>query len=904
MTACMEKRHRRYAVTSLPAFLAAGGGSDLGAQPLQSVRECVISAAPKPEATERDVNCPGMTNAEPVGSASGNDPGGNAVAPGNNHFQRGSSNGSLADRIVGGGPAHVDRDDLLARGMTNQQVDAIEVQARIAEELRAHIVRWVLCFMCTLCVVGVTSFGLMIWLIISQGPGWYFIKIYMFLFHKYVIRCVCRYDPRENPTPPPWYVKLYNLLFPTFDFVWNITGIVLAATSKTCSTIMPDVYHSILAFASCGLFIAVWFLINAVGLQVILAYMMRHGMLPPSENAAPKGTIEKQEVFKFDSNHDWGDNNCCSICLEEWSGRKEIRKTACGHFYHTDCLKGWLNVNRNCPLCRTDLVTGQAATGQAIGALQNGMRRMADACALRFFLRRCPALRCAEVTEPGLVSGACSGLASCSKLRALKLSLSLVPNIVNLGQVFKSCKQLRVLVLTSTSEYQVSLQYLTEELSRSCGLRELCFRRCSATWKDLEVLCKACPRLQELRLPEGYIDAGGPLSPPPLVPLGRLKQLRAVDLRGHSRAQKAKCWLTDDMFGILAQVRHLREVRADHQRLLSDRCCWFLRRHCFRLRVLHLSGCRAMCGESVFGLLHMCDGRVLRWLMTVDVQHDVQSVAQAPAKGYMSDLKAFLRPGIGRSLLEFERLTWPLLLGNTLEWYEFGVYGYVEREISENFFGGSEDGGWFGFAITFVARPMGGFTLGYIADNIGRKLSVNLSLGGMIVATVGQGLLPGKYFLGGAEDLGLVFLICFRALQGLSAGGEIGAVSSYLVEVSPVKTLGMAVCMISVGSQIAWAFASLLVALLSSSLTDQQMLEWGWRIPFLISAIPGAISMWGRNRIPETDTFLEIGGEGATSRSRFGFFELLKEHRLSLLVGFGACFATATMWPLCLKHGP
>ncbi|CAE7225821.1 RNF44, partial [Symbiodinium microadriaticum] len=73
------------------------------------------------------------------------------------------------------------------------------------------------------------------------------------------------------------------------------------------------------------------------------------------ENAAPKGTIEKQEVFKFDSNHDWGDNNCCSICLEEWNGRKEIRKTACGHFYHTDCLKGWLNVNRNCPLCRTDL---------------------------------------------------------------------------------------------------------------------------------------------------------------------------------------------------------------------------------------------------------------------------------------------------------------------------------------------------------------------------------------------------------------------------------------------------------------------------------------------------------------------------------------------------------------------
>ncbi|CAK0823595.1 unnamed protein product [Prorocentrum cordatum] len=84
------------------------------------------------------------------------------------------------------------------------------------------------------------------------------------------------------------------------------------------------------------------------------------------------------------------------------------------------------------------------------------------------------------------------------------------------------------------------------------------------------------------------------------------------------------------------------------------------------------------------------------------------------------------------------RWTWPLLLGNTLEWYEFGVYGYVEAEISDNFFGGSQEGGWLGFAVTFVARPVGGFLLGWVADRWSRKLAVNLSLAGMIVATVGQ----------------------------------------------------------------------------------------------------------------------------------------------------------------------
>jgi len=263
---------------------------------------------------------------------------------------------------------------------------------------------------------------------------------------------------------------------------------------------------------------------------------------------------------------------------------------------------------------------------------------------------------------------------------------------------------------------------------------------------------------------------------------------------------------------------------------------------------------------------------------------NVQETTEKVQKGYMADLTTFLK------------FTWPLLLGNTLEWYEFGVYGYVEAEVAENFFGGSAEGGWLGFAITFVARPLGGFLLGWIADNLGRKLSVNLSLAGMIIATVGQGLLPGRYFGKGAEGLGLALLIFMRVLQGLSAGGEIGAVSSYLVEVSPTKTLGMAVCMISVGSQIAWAFASTLVALLQTFLTNEQMLQWGWRVPFLLSAFPGALAMWGRNHITETETFLEFAAEDPGSKRPWGVVELLKEHYFALLVGLGAVSATATMW--------
>ena len=224
------------------------------------------------------------------------------------------------------------------------------------------------------------------------------------------------------------------------------------------------------------------------------------------------------------------------------------------------------------------------------------------------------------------------------------------------------------------------------------------------------------------------------------------------------------------------------------------------------------------------------------------------------------------------------------------------MYSYVETEIADNFFEGSSLGAWLGYAVTFVARPLGGIILGVIADHYGRKLSVNLSLAGMILATAGQGCLPGKYWGGRFQVLGFVLLMICRALQGLSAGGEIGAVSAYLMEVSPVRTIGMAVCMISVGSQIAWAFASALLALLNQALGTELMLVWGWRIPFLLSALPGLVALWGRNRIQETEAFLEIDAEGAQQTVSKSLRELVVQYPLALFIGIGGVCATATMW--------
>ena len=143
---------------------------------------------------------------------------------------------------------------------------------------------------------------------------------------------------------------------------------------------------------------------------------------------------------------------------------------------------------------------------------------------------------------------------------------------------------------------------------------------------------------------------------------------------------------------------------------------------------------------------------------------------------------------------------------------------------------------------------------------------------------------------------GFVLLMIFRALQGLSAGGEIGAVTAYLMEVSPIKTIGMAICMISVGSQIAWAFASAMLAVLNSLLGPELMLVWGWRIPFLFSALPGLVALWGRNGIQETDVFLEEVQTGEKQAVGKSILELLLRYPLALIVGIGGVCAAATMW--------
>lgn len=199
------------------------------------------------------------------------------------------------------------------------------------------------------------------------------------------------------------------------------------------------------------------------------------------------------------------------------------------------------------------------------------------------------------------------------------------------------------------------------------------------------------------------------------------------------------------------------------------------------------------------------------------------------------------------------RTYWPLLLGNVLEWYEFGVYGAMDLQIKENFFKGSAAATWITFAFGFLGRPLGGAVLGLVGDLFGRRFATNMSIIGMLIGTVCQGLLPAR------SSTGVALLIVLRLIQGMSAGGEIAAVSVYVCEVAPQRSMGRSISFIAMTANAGGIIALCTVDLLTVLIGDENMMQWGWRIPFLLSIFPGSMAVWGRRGMPESQVFLQQG---------------------------------------------
>ncbi|MCR9001213.1 MFS transporter [Rahnella perminowiae] len=199
-------------------------------------------------------------------------------------------------------------------------------------------------------------------------------------------------------------------------------------------------------------------------------------------------------------------------------------------------------------------------------------------------------------------------------------------------------------------------------------------------------------------------------------------------------------------------------------------------------------------------------------------------------------------------------------VGNFIEWYEFGVYGYLATLIAGNFFTLEGQTGMTGllltyasFALAFFCRPIGAIIFGRIGDRIGRKPTLIAVVLLMTLATAIIGLLPTYAQIGVAAPL---LLTLMRMFQGLFAGGEFGGAVSLMTEFAPKGKRGIYGAWQSFTVSLGLLTGVALVALLVHTLPEAQMKDWGWRIPFLLALPMGLVALYLRLKLDETPNFV------------------------------------------------
>jgi len=211
-------------------------------------------------------------------------------------------------------------------------------------------------------------------------------------------------------------------------------------------------------------------------------------------------------------------------------------------------------------------------------------------------------------------------------------------------------------------------------------------------------------------------------------------------------------------------------------------------------------------------------------------------------------------------------------LGTVFEWYDFFIYGTLAASgiIGRTFFPTGNEVlqtllAWAGFAVGFGFRPLGAVLFGYLGDRLGRKHTFLITITLMGVATAGVGLVPGYSAIGMAAP---VLIILLRIAQGLALGGEYGGAAIYVAEHSPGGRAGFHTSFIQ-ASVVGGFILSLAVVLLAKLALADTWEDWGWRVPFLVSLLLLAVSLWMRLKLSESPVFRAIKEAGETAANPF-----------------------------------
>jgi MHS family proline/betaine transporter-like MFS transporter len=235
-------------------------------------------------------------------------------------------------------------------------------------------------------------------------------------------------------------------------------------------------------------------------------------------------------------------------------------------------------------------------------------------------------------------------------------------------------------------------------------------------------------------------------------------------------------------------------------------------------------------------------------------------------------------------------------IGNILEWYDFLVYGFFASTLAEVFFPTSDPNlslliTFGAFGLSYVVRPLGAIFIGNFTDRSGRKAGLTLSIALMMIGTTLMVVTPAYATIGIAAP---VTITIARLLQGFSVGGEFGSAVAFLVEHAGTRK----------GYSASWQWSStgvvaVIVALfgviLTTLLTHQQLVDWGWRIPWAFGLLIGPIGLWIRSRIAETPEFL-----GATKPPSVPIGDLLQSHPIPVLLAIGISIISNSSYYLLL----
>ena len=239
-------------------------------------------------------------------------------------------------------------------------------------------------------------------------------------------------------------------------------------------------------------------------------------------------------------------------------------------------------------------------------------------------------------------------------------------------------------------------------------------------------------------------------------------------------------------------------------------------------------------------------------------------------------------------------------VGTLVEWYDFYIYGVLAVFFAQHFFPPGNPGlaflaslavFWFGF----IMRPFGAVLFGYLGDRIGRKFTFMLTLGLMGLATFLVGLLPTYATLGLAAP---ILLLIIRAIQGLALGGEYGGAATYIAEHAPDGKRGLYTSWIQTTATMGIVGALVVILVCRLSLGDAAFTDWGWRIPFLLSAILVVLSGYIRLKLEESPLFARLKEQGGVSKNPTveSFLSSGRNWRLILIALFGATAPEGVVW--------